>query len=295
MMDESLLLERSRKASISAAPASMPQASVRIYQNFYADGQDAMLDPVFITLDGRRNANTHYREVGLFLRAYHAELHRSADYTGILSPKFGDKTGKSGQEFINFILAHPGYDVYFINPFPQNSYYTFNVWVHGDYCHPGLMALAHRLFYLAGIKFNVTSMGRNHASTLLYSNYWAGNAKFWDAFMDLNVRLLTTLENLPPDLHAAYFEIDPEYPDKVPALPFIFERVFSTLLLMDPSIKAMAYPYKRYELFEAAAKNREEFEIVTGFKDMIDEIDERGEYDARDMALFDAILRMRRA
>jgi hypothetical protein len=277
------------------APTRPEPASVHIYQNYYADGQDATLDPDFIANDGRRNANTHYREVGLFVRMYHAGQHRSADYTGIVSPKFGEKTAKTGREFIDFIQANPGYDVYFINPFPQNSYYTYNVWVHGDYCHPGLMALAHRLFYLAGIPFNVTSMGRNDGRTLLYSNYWAGNERFWDAFMDLNIKLLNTLEALPPDLRSAYFEIDPEYPDKVPALPFIFERVFSTLLLMNPSIRGLAYPYKRYEFFEAASKNREEFEIVAGFKDMIDDIDKRGQYDTRDMALFDAILRMRRA
>ena len=75
-----------------------------------------------------------------------------------------EKTGKTGREFIDFIQANPGYDVYFINPFPQNAYYTYNVWVHGDYCHPGLMALAHRLFYLAGIPFNITGMGRNDAA-----------------------------------------------------------------------------------------------------------------------------------
>ena len=115
---------------------------MRIYQNYYADGQDATLDPDFVANDGRRNANTHYREVGLFVRMYHAGLHRSADYTGIVPPKFGEKTGKTGREFIDFIQSNPGYDAYFINPFPQNSYYTYNVWVHGDYCHPGLMALA---------------------------------------------------------------------------------------------------------------------------------------------------------
>jgi hypothetical protein len=267
--------------------------SVEIFQNYYQDGQQRRLDPAFQPNDGRRNANTHYRELGLFLRLYHSGLHGAADYTGIVSPRFGEKTGKTGQEFIDFVRNNPGHDVYFINPFPQNAYYSFNVWMHGELCHSGLIGLAQRFFRKANIDFDITRMGRNSASTLLYSNYWAGNQRFWDGFMDLNIRLMNTLETLPPELRKAYFEIDPRYPGKVPILPFIFERLFSTFLLMRPDIKALAYRHHRYELVSAAAKNPDEHAILLAFMHLIDEIDARGEYNAKDMAVFHSVLRMK--
>ena len=271
-------------------PAERPR--VRIYQNMYRDGQE--LDADFVAADGRRNANTHYRELGLFLRTYHTGLHLSADYTGIVSPKFTEKTGKTGREFIDFIETNPGFDVYFINPYPQNAYHTFNVWEHGDLWHPGLTSLADNLFARAHIDFKPSRMGRNDASTLLYSNYWAGNERFWDIFMDLNIKLMNALESLPATDRDAYYKIDLEYPDPVPVLTFIFERVFSTLLLMDRRIRALGYPFTRTELFQLASQSREDLCIVAAFKDLVDAIDARGNYGPGGRGLLASLLQLRR-
>lgn len=272
-------------------PISRP--SIRIWQNFYKDGQDAEIDPAFIPNDGRRNARTDYREVALFLRLYHAGRHLEADYTGIVSPKFGEKTRLAGARFLSFIEANPGHDVYFVNPFPQNAYYSFNVWSHGEHCHPGVTLLAQNLFDRAGFRVNIAGLGRNGPSTLLYSNYWAGNERFWDRFMDLNLRLLSTLEAMPARDRAPYFAQDAAYHDPVPVLPFIFERLFSTLLVADPSIRALGWRHSRAEVLRAASDSTDEYRIVLAFKDMIDEIDRRGAYDARDRAVFRAAMQMK--
>jgi hypothetical protein len=276
-----------------ATAGSPGEASIRIWQNFYLDGQQAELDPDFVPHDGRRNARTEYREVALFLRLYHAGRHREAEYTGIVSPKFGSKTFLSGAAFKRFVAAHPGADVYFINPFPQNAYYSFNVWTHAEYCHPGLTLLTQNLFDRAGIAFNVAQMGRNAPDTLLFSNFWVGNERFWDRFMDLNLRLLEALERLPPADRKPYFEQDARYHDKVPLLPFIFERLFSTLLLMEPAIRAQAYRHSRAEILRAAGDSVEEYRTVLAFKDLVDEIDERGVYDERVRETFRALLRLK--
>lgn len=243
--------------------------------------------------DGRRNARTDYREVALFLRMYHAERHKEAEYTAMMSPKFGSKTRLRGAQFISFMDANPGYDVYFINPFPQNAYYSFNVWSHGEHCHPGLTLLAQNLFDRAGFGFNIAGMGRNCPATLLYSNYWVGNELFWDRFMDLNLRLLSTLENMSERDRAPYFAQDADYADPVPVLPFVFERLFSTLLMMDSSIRALAWRHTRAEVLRAASDSTEEYRIVLAFKEVIDEIDRRGVYDARDRAVFRSVMQLK--
>lgn len=285
------LLEIARQTAIPADKARTRPHAI-MFQNRYAPGQENKLDPAFVAVDGTRNARTEYREVGLFLRLYHAGQHKAAEYTGIVSPKFREKARITGSDFLRFVERNPGFDVYFINPYPVNAYYSFNVWEHGEICHSGLMLLAQELFNCAGINCNLYEMGRNTHATLLYCNYWLGNEYFWDRFMNLNVRILQAVERLSPRMRGRLFALDPQYPDPVPMLPFVFERLFSTLLLMDPSIKGCSYRYSRDYIMEC---NQHEQLIAGSFIDVIDEIDRRGEYDARDMAMFRALQRLRRA
>lgn len=270
------------------------QEKIAVFQNVYADGQDDLLEEGFIPHDGRRNANTHYREVGLFMRLYHSGMYKTAEYVGIVSPKFGEKANISGKDFIRFIECNPGYDVYFINPFPCNAYYSFNVWHHGELCHDELIAIAQELFDQAEVRLDLASLGRNSHSTLLYCNYWVGNERFWHRFMKLILPLVGAIEKLPSGARNRLFSLDPEYPDPVPILPFIFERLFSTLLLCDKSICGLAYPHTRELMIRSAEGNLDEPILVRSFIDAIDDIDMRGEYNQRDMLVFEAVARLKR-
>lgn len=265
-----------------------------MFQNVYAEGQEKTIDPAFIPHDGTRNTRTDYREVALFVRMYHAGQHKAAEYTGIVSPKFGDKTRITGADFLRFADRNPGYDVYFINPYPINAYYSFNVWEHGEICHAGLVAIAQDLFDRAGIDCDLAALGRNSHKTLLYCNYWLGNERFWDRYVDLTLRLLHAAEALPPRARARLFALDPDYPDPVPLLPFVFERLFSTLLLLDPSLKACAYPHSRDYILESGAGAPHEPIIGAAFMDIVDEIDRRGEYNERDRAIFRSLQHLKR-
>ncbi len=286
-MPEGLLAPAKRRITPARPRAIM-------FQNFYAPGQEKKLDPAFVPHDGTRNARTDYREVALFVRMYHAGQHKAADYTGIVSPKFGEKTRISGADFLRFVERNPGYDVYFINPYPINAYYSFNVWEHGEICHAGLIAVAQDLFDRAGIQCDLATLGRNSHATLLYCNYWLGNERFWDRFIDLNLRLLRAVESLPPRARERLFALDPEYPDQVPILPFVFERVFSTLLLLDSSLKGCAYPLSRDYILQSGAGAPDEPVIGASFMDIVDEIDRRGEYNERDMAIFRSLQQLKR-
>ncbi len=265
-----------------------------MFQNFYAEGQEAKLDPAFIHQDVTQDGRKEYWEIALFVRMYHSDQYRAAEYTGMVSPKFGEKTRISGAEFLRFVECNPGYDVYFINPFPINAYYSFNVWEHGEICHPGLMAIAQNLFDRAGIDCDVAAMGRNSHATLLYCNYWLGNERFWDRYMAKVLGLLQAIEELPARARARLFALDPLYPTAATAVPFIFERLFSTLLLLDPSLKACAYPHSREYILESGAGSPDEPVIGASFMDMVDEIDRRGDYNERDRALFRSLQHLKR-
>ena len=80
----------------------------------------------------------------------------------------------------------------------------------------------------------------------------------------------------------------------MPILPFIFERVFSTLLLLDPSLKGCPYPHSREYILQSNAGSLDEVVIGASFMEMVDEIDRRGEYDERDRALFRSLRHLKR-
>jgi hypothetical protein len=281
-------LGRAGGAALTLARRSAAGRDVAIYQACYLEEHFGTADPAFIPLDIRREPNQLWYETGLFLRHYHLGLHRRSAYSGVVSPKFGLKTRLPGQAFIDFIEKNPGHDVYFINPFPINAYYAFNVWDHAEIRHAGILPLAQELFHRAGTGWDLYAQGRNAHDTLLYCNYWVGNAAFWERFIDLILRLVEAVRGLPERWKERLHALDPKYPVPTPFLPFVFERVFSTLLLHDRSIKALAFPHSRRYILESGAGSPDEPLIGEALIDIIDEIDRRGEYNARDREIFRA-------
>ena len=265
-----------------------------MFQNFYAPGQEKKLDPAFVAQDVIRDGRKEYWEIALFVKMYHAGQHLAAEYTGMVSPKFGEKTRISGADFLRFVERHPGHDVYFINPYPINAYYAFNVWEHGEICHAGLITVAQDLFDRAGIGCDLAALRRNSHATLLYCNYWLGNERFWDRFMAVILRLLQAIDQMPSRARARLFALDPNYPTAATLVPFIFERVFSTLLLLNPSLKGCPYPHSREYILQSGAGAPDEPVIGASFMDVVDEIDRRGEYNERDMAIFRSLQQLKR-
>ncbi|MBV9860671.1 MAG: hypothetical protein JO267_00835 [Alphaproteobacteria bacterium] len=271
-----------------------------IFQNVYDQSVARELDPDFLPVDGRHNGRTDTREIGLFLRMFHSGLYRRASITGILSPKFNQKCRVSGRAFIEFIRQHPGYNVYFINPFPGNGYYTYNVWYHGELCHARLHTLAALLFEKAGYDTTPLFHTRDGHATLLYSSYWAGDSEFWSSYLLMITRLIEAFNSMPSNLQELY-RTAPNYYDMrtgekfdLSYLPFIFERTFSTFLHLHPHLRGLAYPFRREEVI-ARCYDDFEREIVGSFGDIVDEIDRRAEYTEADRKVFSSLLALRAA
>ncbi len=230
------------------------------------------LDPAFVPLDCTRNPAPHLFEVYWQVRFYASGLYKEADYTGLMSWKFRSKSRVSGRKFVDFIEKNPGFDVYFINPYPQLAYRFFNVWGHGEHCHPGIGALAQRL--LAETQCCcITDIGRNSHNTLLYCNYWVGNAKFWKMYMTFIRPLLERSTTIQPNgPKNPYFGLTMHNRRPAPFFPFIFERFFSTFLLQIDGIRACPYVYSPEEIL-GRAENQEERLILEGCMPAIDDLD----------------------
>ncbi|MDT8421792.1 MAG: hypothetical protein RQ754_15305 [Desulfuromonadales bacterium] len=250
--------------------------TVAVYQIQYSDAVVGAFDPAFIRYDCRHAPEAQRREIAHMLRFYEEGRWRQsgASHFGLVSPKFVDKTGLSGQAFIDWIDAHPGYDVYFVNPFPQLSYWHYNVWDQGEFWHPGLSALANTLFARAGETIRVERLPRNAAASLLYSNYWVANDSFWQRFMTFVRKLADAVDDLDAADKEKLFARAPHY---APAtyFPFVFERLFSTFLVTCDGLACLPYPHARAEVVARCTNEMERF-VVREWGDLIDAWDAGG-------------------
>jgi len=260
--------------------------TISIYQIQYSTNVTGTFDSSFIKYDCRDYPEPDKREIAHMLRFYDegAWKEQKPEYFGLVSPKFTDKAKISGQAFIDWVQSNPGYDVYFINPFPQLNYWHFNVWTQGEFWHPGLVELANALFAAAGYSIQIDKLPRNTSASLLYSNYWVGNEKFWNIYMAFVRKLVASVDNLSSDNKKKLFELAPHY---TPAtyFPFIFERLFSTFLVLHKNISCLPYPHDREKIVSLCDNKMERF-IINEWGEMIDTWDAYGRNSAEYRKLF---------
>ncbi len=210
---------------------------VRIHQIFYDDAQRPSLDPAFIPYDNRANASPEWREYHVFRKEWHAGRISERDVTGFVSWKFGAKTGLRGRIFTKFITRHPGYDVYFAHPYRVEPQSFTNIWQQAERHHPGILGLTQRIFDTVGVNVHLAALEQPREQ-VLFCNYWAGTWRFWDAYMALCEPVYRHIrEGLDEsDRRLVWSRADREI--DAPYVPFIMERLFSTLLAIHPGIRS---------------------------------------------------------
>jgi len=208
-------------------------SSLKIFQIYYAQEQLASMDNAFIPYDNTKTNRGREFEMGVLLDHFQNKGYLTADYTGFVSWKFTEKTKLPGSMFVDFVRSNPGYDVYFINPFPAEIRWK-SVWVQGNNYHPGILEFTQGLLNKLGYKLHLMDIA-NGVDTLAYCNYWVANASFWEEYTKFLRPLyeyishdLTTEEQMFMDRRADKL-IDAHY------FPFIFERMFSTFLVVADS------------------------------------------------------------
>ncbi len=221
--------------------ASQPTTKTQIFQIFYLESQTGDLEQEFIPYSNIANPRPEWCEYYVFHKEYHAGT-CDKGITGFVSWKFHQKTGIPAGRFLNWIDANPGHDVYFINPFSRYmNKFRPNVWRQGERCHPGLTDMAQRLFAEVGYTVNLRRLNMNRQK-IAFCNFWAATPDFWRKYMGFTEPLYELIEHgLSQKARALLLE----KADSVSGccyIPYIFERLFSTLLSIDPSIRAIRMP-----------------------------------------------------
>ncbi|MEB0136053.1 hypothetical protein QN362_11995 [Actimicrobium sp. CCC2.4] len=251
--------------------------SVSIYEPIYRIDQ-SISDKNFSPLIRLENSRPDWREFQIFLEIYRNGMYRNKSQTGVFSPKFSLKCKISSTEFLNLIHDNPGYDVYFINPFPQIAYWSFNVWMQGEIAHPGLCTLAQKLFDVCKLDINLKLVPRHGPNILLYSNFWVGSEKFWTGFVGgWLLPIAEFLENNPEHTVTRAVMKETGHTSPTPFLPFIIERLFSTFLSITSGWKYISYPIDDNKLLSYCVTDYEKI-LYDRMRSQILEADFKGEF-----------------
>lgn len=219
---------------------------IKIYQLYFDDKLREFLENEFIPHYTGNYPNPELREFRVMYSYFISGQYKEADYVGFMSWKFHQKTGIRGEDFINFFNKNPGFDVYFINPFWDQLLWK-NVWVQGDFCHPGILYFTQNIFDKLGYQIDLTKI-QNTSENLCFSNFWIGSSSFWEAYMKFAAPIYEYLTVKASAEEKKFLELPADREIKCGLVPFIMERVFSTFISLNPNWKAKGFEFSQTEL-----------------------------------------------
>jgi hypothetical protein len=263
----------------------MTARQIGIHTICYKPEMVAAVDPDFLPFDVSAEPQEERRETAHMLAFWRLGMHREYKVSGLLSPKFAQKTAIDGAIFNDFIKSNPDYDVWFFNPYPHYFYLSHDIWEHGEIWYPGLCERASLVFASAGMAIDLANFPRSTRSTLLFSNIWAGTTQFWDQFMAFVSHMASHAETVPRVFDTVRYENG-----KAEYYPFIFERLFTTFLLLHPGIKARYANFRIVHMLDMI--NKTDRLLVREWAPLIDKWDQAGVYTEDQRTIFRGIQKL---
>lgn len=221
----------------------MKNGMIKVFQIHYMPEQADCLDPSFLPFDNAASTDPSL-EFGVTKQLHQSQIVGDAALWGTVSWKFQQKTGMTGQYLLDYLISHPGYDVYHCNPNPELEALYQNMWMHAQTCHPRFLELVRSVFELGGLDPAVCHF-LQPAKAFSSANYTVATPAYWAAYVGFIDRVLQPAmsdavlrEQLlsqradPANLHrgACY-------------LPFVIERLFGVFLTSAEGRKFRTHKY----------------------------------------------------
>lgn len=228
---------------------------IEIYQTVVSDDQSGQVQCPFIEYDVRQsNPSPHWHEYWHFLALYDQKKKAPVDYWGNVSFRFSEKTGITSEAFLSFIRNNPGHDVYFVNPFEFLVHTFDSPWEQGDLWHPGLIEITQTIFDHLNYKIDLRNLNFP-SDSVGYCNYFVGNKHFWDSYISFTRPIFDYIENCMDDKLIRNINKQAYKTRTCSFHPFIMERLFSTLLVVQSdSIRSLKYLYSTEHLLKEACQ-----------------------------------------
>lgn len=267
--------------------------NIRLLQNCVFSSQLVSVQPGFEAFDFRSNPRPELREFQIFEHLFVNEMYNTAEVFGAVSSRFHAKTLLRGPELKRWIESTPGYEVYYVNPWPQWSYANFNSHVRASIIHGGneFLLNSQKVLDLARVPLDFLSPGRQHNKNYGMSSYWFGTPKFWRKFMQELVFPVTrlTASELGSALHDFLYRSLAYHGKSIHragALPFLLERATNLYLQAQFADEVAYYPRSRAQIL-ASCLFPFERDLIELAGDQVDAWDEAGVYDRDAMDYFE--------
>ncbi|MDX1698196.1 MAG: hypothetical protein R3308_07900 [Thiohalobacterales bacterium] len=218
---------------------------MKIYQAYMDAWQREHIGADAVAFDASANNAPDTREYELFRQLHADPANRDSDEPwGLVSWKFDHKAPVSLSAFRDFCNSAfaGGADCAFINPMIGNQALYANVWEQGIHCaHTGIEKVAGFLDEQMDVR--VTSV--SDANTFAFCNYFVANRRFWDEyfrFVEQALALLDTESARETEIGQIYSGSGNYERDETASMRiFVIERLFSSFLLQQESLKVAAF------------------------------------------------------
>lgn len=217
----------------------------RIFQIYYAPEQRVHLDSRFESFDNTGHMDP-FLEFDVIRRLHQRPDLDSTNLWGAVSWKFGQKAGLTGDALHAHLQAHPGFDVYFCNPYPEKEALYQNMWLQGETSHPGFFELAQQVFAKAGLPAQSCTQ-LVHSGLFSAANYIVATPAFWAAYIHfVNTVMAAALapahEPLGQRLRCSSADARGLHAG-ASYIPFVVERLLTVFLMTETGAKMRHHKY----------------------------------------------------
>jgi hypothetical protein len=215
-------------------------SEIIIYQilSYYTKKDD--LDPSCLVLDNSSNERPDWYEYWPIRKFLLNEPLDEETFYGFLSPSFKKKTNLTAAAVRDFVNREncATADIVLFSPSLHLTAYYWNVFLYGEFCHPGLVNLATQFFRRIGQPTNLTDLV-SYSRNEVYSNYFVAKPRFWRAWLNITEQLVAIAES-PTDPMGAELRKQTSYRGHRDAQIkiFIMERVPTWLLARNADFAA---------------------------------------------------------
>jgi hypothetical protein len=216
------------------------ETTVRLFQIVYDEQSFLKVENGFELLDNRENKRPDWFEYWPIRNFLCTNTLDESTFYGFFSPKFGQKTGLSYAEVVNFVKRHAATaDILLFSPQPDMGAFFLNVFEQGEAFDPGLVEAVNELLAVSGIPLDVKNLVMD-SRQVVFSNYFVALPRFWREWLRVNEALYEICEGQASNLKDLLCR-PTSYPGAAQRKVFIQERIASLLLTAWTHWRSVAY------------------------------------------------------
>lgn len=217
-----------------------------LYQISYDKSSTYKNETGLVNFDITNINSQDYREIIAFEKFAREKQWKKHKFSGLLSPKFSEKTGISISRAYEFINSSNDYDVFLFHPYKRELALRNDFFDLAELEHPNITQNLSNIWnQILGEQLpNVLAKRDQHL--ICHCNYFVASKRFWEHYSHFITDLWTLFNSGTAEFlkHHTPYEMSGNRNKTLPQLCFIFERAITLFLKQNESM------YKSINFFD---------------------------------------------